>query len=253
MDEDTNGKNDPITISDKVEILSTDDEKLKAMGEILSTDASRQILKLLFNESMTANQISQKTDLSLPLVIYHLKKMQDANVVKITNVGKNIKSHDMKFYTLDKFAIVIVPPEMSGKVKESKSLFNTFSRIHRFATLGAVSIAAWFSSQFIQNYGQVSNRVREEIPVVEPERVPSTPTMEAPAGEGGGIPIEPPADQAIEEAAPTSTQIPEVFPQITDGISFDIFWSAIVVFSVILAGLIIELAIKHRESKLKIA
>ncbi len=252
MEEKLDEENEPIVISDKVEILSTDDEKLKAMGEILSTDASRQILKLLFNESMTANQISQKTDLSLPLVIYHLKKMQDASVVKITSVGKNIKSHDMKFYTLDKFAIVIVPPEMSGKVKKSKSLFNTFTRIHRLATLGAVSVAAWFSSQFIQNYGQVSNMTRE-IPVVEPERVPSVPTMESPAGEDGGVPIEPPADQAIEEAAPAPTQTPEVFPQITDGISFDIFWSAIVVFSVILAGLIIELAIKHRESKLKIA
>jgi len=251
MEEKFEEENEPIVISDKVEILSTDDEKIKAMGEILSTDASRQILKLLFNESMTANQISQKTDLSLPLVIYHLKKMQDANVVKITNVGKNIKSHDMKFYTLDKFAIVIVPPEMSGKVKESKSLFNTFSRIHRLATLGVVSIAAWFSSQFFQNYGQVSDEARE-IPVVEPEMAPSAPTMEAPAPEDGDIPIEQPADQAIEEAAPASAQMPEVFPQITDGISFDIFWSAIVVFSVILAGLIIELAIKHRESKLKI-
>ncbi len=253
MEEKHEEENEPIVISDKVEILSTDDEKLKAVGEILSTDASRQILKLLFNESMTANQISQKTDLSLPLVIYHLKKMQDASVVKITSVGKNIKSHDMKFYTLDKFAIVIVPPEMSGKVKKSKSLFNTFSRIHRLATLGAVSIAAWFSSQFIQNYGQVSNQTREEIPVVEPEMALPAPTIEAPAGEDGGVPIEPPADQAIEEAAPAPTQTPEVFPQITDGISFDIFWSAIVVFSVILAGLIIELAIKHRESKLKIA
>ena len=63
MEEKHEEENEPIVISDKVEILSTDDEKLKAMGEILSTDASRQILKLLFNESMTANQISQKTDL----------------------------------------------------------------------------------------------------------------------------------------------------------------------------------------------
>jgi len=245
MEEKFEEKNEPIVISDKVEILSTDDEKIKAMGEILSTDASRQILKLLFNESMTANQISQKTDLSLPLVIYHLKKMQNANVVKISSVGKNIKSHDMKFYTLDKFAIVIVPPEMSEKVKKSKSLFNTFSRIHRLATLGAVSIAAWFSSQFIQNFGLVSDKVRE-IPEVEPEMDLSPPTMEAPVGIGGGVEIESSAEQVMDGTASASTQI-------TDGISFDIFWSAIVVFSVILAGLIIELAIKHKESKLKIA
>jgi len=244
MEEKFEEENEPIVISDKVEILSTDDEKIKAIGEILSTDASRQILKLLFNESMTANQISQKTDLSLPLVIYHLKKMQNANVVKISSVGKNIKSHDMKFYTLDKFAIVIVPPEMSEKVKKSKSLFNTFSRIHRLATLGAVSIAAWFSSQFIQNFGIVSDKARE-TPEAAPEMALSPPTMEAPAGVDMGVPIEPSAEQVMDGTASASTQI-------TDGISFDIFWSAIVVFSVILAGLIIELAIKHKESKLKI-
>lgn len=99
---------------------------------------------------MTANQISQKTGISLPLVIYHLKKMQDVNVVKITNVGKNTKSHDMKFYTIDKLAIVILREQLSMPAKKSKSLFNSFSRIHRLATLRAVSAAAWFTAQFLQ-------------------------------------------------------------------------------------------------------
>ena len=125
-------------LSDKVDILSTDDEKLKSVGEILSSDSSRKILKLLFNQSLTANEIAQKTDLSLPLVIHHLKKMQSVQVVKITKVGKNIKAHDMKYYTIDKFAIVILPSEMSETAKKSKSLFNSFTRIHRLATLGGV-------------------------------------------------------------------------------------------------------------------
>ncbi|MGQ0377262.1 MAG: ArsR/SmtB family transcription factor [Nitrososphaerota archaeon] len=102
MEQNESEQNDTVAISDKVEILSTEDQKIKAVGEILSSDSSRQILRLLFNDTLTANQISQKTGVSLPLVIYHLKKMQEANVVKITNVGKNTKSHDMKFYTADK-------------------------------------------------------------------------------------------------------------------------------------------------------
>jgi predicted transcriptional regulator len=102
-------EDDQLAISDKVEILSTDDEKLKAIGEILSSDPSRKILKLLFNQALTANQISQKIEVSLPLAIYHLKKMQESGVIKITKVGQNTKSHNMKFYTVDKFAIVILP------------------------------------------------------------------------------------------------------------------------------------------------
>ena len=146
---------DPMGINDKIEILSTDDDRIKAVGELLSSDSSRAILKLLFNEEMTANQIAQKTEISLPLVMYHLKKMQDANVVKISQTGKNTKSHDMKYYTVDKFAIVILPSGMTEKAKTSKSLFNSFNRIYRFATIGVVSLAAWFSSQFIQE----SNRI----------------------------------------------------------------------------------------------
>src|SRR3990172_8230424 len=96
-------EDETLAISDKVEILSTEDEKIKAVGEILSSDSSRKILKLLFNQSLTANQISQKIGVSLPLVIYHLKKMQESDVIKITNVGKKTKSHDVKFYTVDKF------------------------------------------------------------------------------------------------------------------------------------------------------
>jgi predicted transcriptional regulator len=83
---------DPMGINDKIEIMSTDDQRIKAIGELLSSDSSRTILKLLFNEQMTANQIAQKTEISLPLVIYHLKKMQEVGLVKIAQTEK-IPSH----------------------------------------------------------------------------------------------------------------------------------------------------------------
>ena len=214
----------PIAVSDKVEILSTEDEKIKAIGEILSTDTSRKILTVLFNQSLTANEISQKTEISLPLVIYHLKKMQESGVVKITNVGKNTKSHDMKFYTIDKFAIVILPTPMSKPAKTSKSLFNSFTRIHRMATLGAASIAAWFSTQFLQvsQSPQVSNEM----------------TMKQ-------------MDEGIaSEAAPEAmmqSRMAEVPPVAEPTVDF--LWPIIVVLSVIVAGLIIELGIKSRREK----
>ncbi len=82
---------DDLNLSDKIDILSTEDEKLKSIGEILSSDSSRKILKLLFNQSLTANEIAQKTEMSLPLVIHHLKKMQTVQVVKITKCRQEFK------------------------------------------------------------------------------------------------------------------------------------------------------------------
>src|SRR3989338_7924191 len=177
-------EDDSVGISDRVEILSTEDQKIKAIGEILSSDSSREILKILFNDSLTANQISQKTEISLPLVIYHLKKMQDSGVVKITSVGKNTKSHDMKFYTVDKLAIIILPSKMSEPAKKSKSLFNSFTRIHRLATLGGASIAAWVSSQIIQK--EIEPRI-EETPMMSsmPSEAPQMALKEMPAQDVG--------------------------------------------------------------------
>lgn len=214
----------PIAISDKVEILSTDDEKIKAIGEILSTDKSRKILTFLFNNALTANEISQKTEISLPLVIYHLKKMQEAGVVKITNVGKNTKSHDMKFYTIDKFAIVILPNQMSKPAKTSKSLFNSFTRIHRMATLGAVCVAAWFSTKFLQ--GTSTTIISDEMTAKDGEA--EFASREAPP-------------ETMMQSTPVEEMIPSGEPVI------DFLWPIISVLSVIVIGLLIEILIKSKK------
>ena len=228
MKDDMEG--DSVGISDRVEILSTEDQKMKSIGEILSSDSSRAILKILFNDSLTANQISQKTEISLPLVIYHLKKMQESGVVKITSVGKNTKSHDMKFYTVDKLAIIILPSQMSEPAKKSKSLFNSFTRIHRLATLGGVSIAAWFSSQIIQKGTEPSVNIEEQTPMN------SMPT-EAPEMSLKSIPI--------DDTMMTATAIQTTDPLI------QFLWSAIAVLAVIVTGLVIEVIISKKQFQIR--
>ncbi|ABX13255.1 ArsR/SmtB family transcription factor [Nitrosopumilus maritimus] len=222
---------DEPNISDKVDIISTEDDRLKVIGEILSSDSSRKILQLLFNQSFTANQLAQKTELSLPLVIHHLKKMQSVGVVKITNVGKNSKSHDMKFYIVDKVALVILPNAMSQPAKKSKSLFNSFNRIHRLATLGGVSVAAWFTSQFMQKTSTVSSP-SQPAPSSAPfmsRSADSEMTARVPAGnmESSG------ADSAV----------------MTGDVAVDVFLSVIVVLAIVVIGLGIEVALKSRKNR----
>ncbi len=122
--------------TEKIKILATDDKKIKMFGELFTNDSSREILQLLFNEELTATQISQKTEISLQLVKYHLNKLQDLGVVKISKIEKNSKSQDMKIYSATKFSIVIVPPSFSEKTKESKLLVRSFRHIYKVAGLG---------------------------------------------------------------------------------------------------------------------
>ena len=214
---------DPVSLTEKIEIISTEDEKIKSVGELLSSDSSRTILKLLFEDIMTANQISQKTAISLPLVIYHLKKMQDMGIVKVSNVGKNVKAQDMKYYTTTKFAIVILPSSLSQKAKTSKSLANSFKTIYRFASIGVAGIATWFVSQFAQNFQAGKTSLNENLQA--PAQGPMDIAREA--TQSGELTMEKTMEAAI--APPPSI-----------GISPDVFWSVVFALSVIIVGLIIE-------------
>ena len=152
-------------ITEKIKIIATDDEKIKSFGELLTNDSSRAILQLLFNEELTALQISEKTGISLQLVKYHIIKLQDLGVVKVTKVEKNSKSQDMKFYSASKFSMVIVPPIYSEKTKESKLLVRSFKHIYKIAGLG---ISAGFSGLMSLILLQQESRI--QLPVDESQR-----------------------------------------------------------------------------------
>lgn len=141
--------NDP-DISEKIEIFLSDDEKIKSVGEMLTNSSSRAILQLLFSEELSANDISQRTAISLQLVKYHLNKMQAVGMVRVSKTKKNSKGHDMKFYQATKFAIVILPSKVSDRAKESKSLIRSFKTIYKFAGIGVAAVAGLISLSFLQ-------------------------------------------------------------------------------------------------------
>jgi len=154
-------KNDD-EITEKIKILATDDVKIKSFGELLTNDSSRTILQLLFNEELTALQIAEKTGISLQLVKYHIIKLQDLGVVRITKTEKNSKSQDMKFYSASKFSMVIVPPKYSEKTKESKLLVRSFKHIYKIAGLGiAAGISGLMSLSMLQQDTMVQVELRE--------------------------------------------------------------------------------------------
>lgn len=215
---------DPVSLTEKIEIISTEDEKIKSVGELLSSDSSRAILKLLFDDVLTANQIAQKTGISLPLVIYHLKKMQDMSIVKISSIGKNVKAQDMKYYTTTKFAIVILPSSLSQKAKTSKSLANSFKTIYRFASIGVAGVATWFVSQFAQTFQAGQTSLNENL------QAPMDAAREATTS--GELAME----KTMMEAA--------MAPPPAVGIPPDVFWSVVFALSVIIAGLIVERVLK---------
>jgi len=132
-------------LSNSIEIFSTDDVKLKTLAEVISNKSSIEILNLLFHNEMTANEIAQRTNMSLQLAKYHLEKMQKIELVYISKVEKNCKARDMNYYKASKIAIVITPSTITEKAKQSKMLRRSFHSISKFFGVSILSALAAFS------------------------------------------------------------------------------------------------------------
>lgn len=243
--------NDELT--ENIKILATDDKKIKSFGEILSNDSSREILQLLFNDELTASQIAQKSDVSLQLVKYHLNKLQDLGVVKVAKIEKNSKSQDMKVYTASKFSIVIVPPKMSEKTKESKLLVRSFRHIYKVAGLGiATGLSGLFSlSQFQNKTIRVDDFTMDGGVSSIGESAKSIQSL--------------PPDESMESISTSSPMIAESESQDIAERSMDVvntavnsemsvnsnFFLPFVVITIILGGLTVYYLWKSRKSNLK--
>lgn len=140
----------------EIKICCTEDEKLKSIGELLISDSSRMILKVLFSDVLTANQIAQKTGISLQLVRYHVNKMQEMGIVRIVKIEKSPKSHDMKYYSAEKFAITITPSKQQGM-----PFVISLKKIQKIAALGIVAAFAWFATHVISGVQSASNPAKE--------------------------------------------------------------------------------------------
>lgn len=133
----------------KIQFFSNTDEKLKFLGKMLNNDSSREILLLLIEKEMTANEIALQTKLSLPLALHHINQMIQAEIVTISKTENNSKNQPMKYYSA-KSGIMILPEKASQKAKESKSFTKSLKSIMKFASVGVAGITSWFSIRYIQ-------------------------------------------------------------------------------------------------------
>ncbi|MCH9658393.1 winged helix-turn-helix domain-containing protein [archaeon] len=128
-----------IKKNNEIRVLSSDDEKIKVVGEVLANESSRTILKLLSsNDEMTINQMAREISLSIPLVSHHLKKMQDAGVVEVSRIGTSVKGQKMKYYSATNQSFLITPPE-----RQAHSIFNSLRTFSKFAAIGMAGIVSW--------------------------------------------------------------------------------------------------------------
>ncbi len=211
-------KSNHVSNVEQFRIYFSDDAKIKSFGEILTSDAGRIILKSLLSDELTANQISQKSGISLQLVKYHLNKMQDLGIVSVSKTEKNSKAHDMKFYTATKFAIMILPQSESEKVRQSlvQSL-RKFSKITAVMLATAGALLGTHLSQSMMTVKDIPQSVGRVGNLVDPRGIEETLRL---------------ARMRVDVAQSGSG-----FGSGTPMVSADMFWIQVVAFGTIMAGL----------------
>ena len=194
MTEGNESKDDfKIKPDESIKVMSVDDQKIKTVGEVLSNDSSRAILKILADREMSANQISQDTDLSIALVAFHLKKMQDVGIIKVTKIGKSVKGQDVKYYSATNQSFLITPS------RHTESILGSMKRYSRFAAIGIAGLVSWIILR--KDVGTWNSG--EEIPITLSD--PDTVTKEL-------RPTLPPSDFMHGEDASSNYPVPSPEP-----------------------------------------
>lgn len=130
---------------DKIKVFSSDDDKLKILGELLSNKTSRDIIKLLIDKEMYANEIARKLELRRNLVIHHVCKMEAIGLLEITNKKIIRNGEEHRFFKIPR-SMLIVPNE-STEIRKNGILKKIFKDGIKFVSVGIAGIITWFGTQ----------------------------------------------------------------------------------------------------------
>ncbi len=153
-----------------VKVFGKDDEGLKSLGKVLSNKTSRSIMECLRDEPMYINQIAKKLNLQMNLVIHHIKLLDDAGLLTITQKTITKKGEPHNHYQ--------VVPNIFINITETKDTMHEkgfFKRIFRegikFATIGIAAIISFtiqdqLTSRNTWSNLEALNELHLEIPLL---------------------------------------------------------------------------------------
>jgi len=141
-------------VNDKIKVFDSDENKLKILGELLSNDTSRRMIKLLIEQESYTNQIAKLLDIRVSLVIHHLKKMEEIGILEIHNKKIVKKGKEHRYFRMVPGLFVLLN-QTKGEIKEKGILKNIFKEGIKFGTLGIVAGFLWFFD--IANYGKIED------------------------------------------------------------------------------------------------
>ncbi len=208
-----------------LEVISTEDERIKIIGEELANDTGRAIFGKISQGVTSSNELAKALEISLPLVNWHVNRLLNVGLIKVEKVEMSQKNKQMKFYAPVKTALVIIPPESSGKNSTKKETVLMRLR-HYMAAIASFVVGA--SGIYLAEKSQ------------RPQEVSYTPQTASQ-----------PAMNAASKAAPLAAPVPQPEPSVFASEPMMILLALIggaAMFCAVFFG--IRLAVKSRNKKL---
>jgi len=113
-------------------VYSNDGEHINKLGQILTSQLSREVYTLLIDNELNAKEVAKIVchdgEPRLPNVISILNKMVNTGLVIKQKKRQKRTGHPLSFYKAIPI-IIIIPPSYVEKITKSKSLSNI---LHRF-------------------------------------------------------------------------------------------------------------------------
>jgi len=125
----------------KIKIFGSDDD-LKSLGELLSNETSRKIIKNLMEHQMYTNEIATKLDMRVSLVIHHLKKMEALGLLNITDKKIKRKGEKHRFFTMN-FDIFVTLDKSKEDLDKKGILKRIFREGIKFTSIGIASFLVY--------------------------------------------------------------------------------------------------------------
>jgi DNA-binding transcriptional ArsR family regulator len=110
-----------VKAQERIEVISTEDERIKIIGEELANDTGRAIFGKISHGVSSTNELAKSLNISLPLVNWHINRLLGVGLIKVEKIELSSKNKQMKYYGPVKTAFVIVPPTNSAENNVSKS------------------------------------------------------------------------------------------------------------------------------------
>ena len=188
MPENTDKNNSDSDLSVKaeeyLEIISTEDERIKIIGEELANDTGRAIFGKVSQGIASPNDLAKALNISLPLINWHINRLLSVGLVKVEKIELSSKNKQMKYYGPVKTALVIIPPEepmvngTNTQPRRESVLLKLRQYMASFIAL-AVSAPIIYAMQKFTNNNMISDVVPEaetgpEMMMKTTESLPAT-------------------------------------------------------------------------------